>query len=267
MFNNAQLLNFGKMVELLTIYTDQAPGKPIGWAGGNRRFSNSSLSYNTSPVWQGNTYNAANFNMSGINVQSGGQIPEPTLKLMLPAPTTTNLTGFLQNSDADIRGCRVVRRIMHESRLDGGGSPIATANDLIQQEFYIVQVTELTRHQVTFKLSVGSGIDSLNDKVNRTLSTNQCNKKYRVWNIATSSFNYTSVEDGGCEWGQSGENANFPYCSTWGTPYFDANDESTSDPAQDRCSLSVNGCKKRFPITNGDQPFPISINLKGNLGV
>lgn len=263
MLNNAQTLNFGKLVELLFIDLANAPGAPSGWLT-PILLSNSAVSYNTGPVWRLQTYKPANFELSGINIQANGQMPEPTLQIQCEAPTANNLLGFMMTPGASILGARVSRYIINADHLDNGKSPSSDPNDFILQRFFIVQKSDQLRHSVTFKLSPAMGLDRLNDNINRSLSTTQCNKKYRVWNIAKAGFDYVPVADGGCEWGQTGEQTNFPYCSSWGTPYFDQSDNQVTDPAKDRCSLSVVGCKKRFPITDNSQPFPISINLNAS---
>lgn len=259
MIKGAQSLNPGKMVELIEIDLANAPDKPEGWTH-VIRFTSAGRGFNQGVAYRGNQYAPGAFQVGSISQDSGGKIPEPTLKIQLAEEATGNIMNFL-NRGGDPRGAVVKRIMIADHYLDDGASP--NPNMAFVQKFFINQLSELFQHMVTFKLSATMGLDSLNDKVNRTLSSNQCNKKYRIWNVAKAGFDYVPVVDGGCEWGQAGEQSNFSYCPSWGTPYFDANDQPTTDPKQDRCSLSLVGCKNRFPITRDDQAFPISINLKG----
>lgn len=48
-----------------------------------------------------------------------------------------------------------------------------------------------------------------------------------------------------CPWGQPDE-ANYETVANFGQPFFTAADEQTTEPAQDRCSLTTTGCLKRF---------------------
>lgn len=258
MINGAQSLNPGKFVELIEIDLSSAPGKPDGWTG-VLRLSNSALGFNQGVSLGGVVYSPASFQVSGISQEAGGKIPEPTLQIQVPDQADGNLMDFL-NRGGDSRGALVKRIIINEQFLD---HKTPNPANQITQKFYINQLSELFRHKLSFKLSTAMGFDALNDKVNRTLSSNQCNKKYRIWNIAKAGFDYVPVVDGGCEWGQAGEQSNFAYCPSWGTPYFDAENNPTADPSKDRCSLSMAGCKKRFPIQADTDAFPISINLKG----
>lgn len=265
MLNNAQTLNMGRMVEMITIGLSDAPGRPEDWTD-DLYLSNSSVSYNVGPTWDGTTYAPSNFKISGINIQAGGQMPEPTLEIACAPAAEGNLLGFIQTPGASILGAKVTRYIMSVNCLDGGSNASTDENDRIEQSFYIIQISNAVDNQITFKMSPALGLDRLNDKVNRTLSTNQCNKKYRVWNIRNASFDYVPVEDGGCEWGQASEAANFPYVTTWGTTFFDANDQVTTDPAKDRCGQCVSSCLKRFPNPSPTDPFPININPNNQAG-
>ena len=260
MINGAQSLNPGKFVELLEIDLTSAPNKPNGWTS-IIRLSTSAVGFNQGPSLGGALFTPASFQVTGITQDAGGKIPEPTLKIQVPEQAPGNLMDFLIKG-GDPRGAIVRRIIINEQHLDHK-TPNNSPSVRIEQKFFINQMAELYRHQLTFKLATTMGLDALNDKINRTLSSNQCNKKYRVWNIVDQRFKYVPVEDGGCEWGQAGEQSNFSYCPSWGTPYFDVENNPTNNPALDRCSLSMVGCKKRFPIAQDTDAFPISINLKG----
>lgn len=216
-------------------------------------------------IYSGITYTPGNLGISGISMDSGGTMPSPTLQI------DHSITGktFPLVINSDVRGVKVTRIRVPAINLDTGSSPNTSIGDLATSVYFIDGIQSRDGTLTTYKLSPALGLDNLNATGNRTLSSSQCNLKYRKWNPSTGQFVYTLTVDGGCPWGQASSQSTFPNCgSNWGTPYFDSNDAQTSDPSQDHCSLTISGCLKRFPVnpanTNPPDPFPISINLKAS---
>lgn len=267
MISDAQGLVLDKIIELYQIDFSTAAVFPDGWTGPTNAPLYMSSTVNpdfTAVQFGGITYDYVNAELTGISMETGGKIPQPTFKLKYGSERPTGGWIFkFYNNGGDYRGVKITRIRTTAKHLDNGSEPSTNMLYAKTQTFYVDQVSKVYGNTIELRLSTGLGLDSLNDKTNRVMSSNQCNLKYRVWSIKDASFKYTSVADGGCPWGQASEQGNFSYCPSWGTPYFDANGNSVASPAQDRCSLSVEGCLKRFPVTDPLQPFPISINLKG----
>lgn len=268
MIKDGTSLNPGPIVELFKFEFDTATVVPGAWP-------EDKMTLHVSPhrgangealVYSGVTYDYMATKLDSIVIESGGKMPEPSLTLSEENKNDASSFFFnFFNEGGDFRGIKVTRTRVFAQSLDNGAAPSTAASVRKEQVFYINQMAEKFRSRLTFKLSPALGLDSLNDKANRQLSSTQCNLKYRYWDAVKGEYVYTTVKDGGCPWGQAEELANFPYVdpAKWGTDLYDVNDASTANPGADKCSRGIGGCLKRFPVTTADQPFPITINLQG----
>lgn len=261
-------LNPGKIIELFKFDFSTANILPSTWPADHmtlycspyRNTDGSAL------VYGGQAYQYLATKLDSISIESGGKMPEPRLVLSEENKDGPNGWFFkFFNDGGDHRGITVTRTRVFAQSLDHGSAPSTDPSVKKDQVFYINQMEEKWRSQFTFKLSPALGLDSLNNKANRQLSSTQCNLKYRYWDAVKSIWVYTLVKDGGCPWGQAGEQANFSYTdpAKWGTDLYDVNDAPTTNNGADKCGLGISSCLKRFPVTTADQAFPITINLQG----
>lgn len=206
-------------------------------------------------VFDGQTYAYMGVRLEGLDMELGGKLPSPALKIFTPIADPF----YFKALTADVRGLKVTRIKTHANFLDGAAN--ADPDQCKKVYFYVNGLQMRVGSNMTFKLSTNYGLEGLNNKANRVLNTFSCINKYRVWN--GTDFNYTPVEDGGCPWG------NPAYAATWGEGItdwgasFDGSDEPAATPAQDRCSLTAKGCMVRFAAEDNTHPIPYTADPKG----
>lgn len=258
MIPQVQQMHAGALITLYEIDWGSAPGTVTGVTG-ITRISPKCEEDGSAFVWQGNTYEKMNVEMTNVSVELGGAAPTPAFTIQPPRGGSLSL---VMTNGSDIRGVKVTRyRLFRPFDANGLVKPMADAVLFTTHVFFINRLSSMRNGIVKLELMIAPGLDRLANVANRSLSTTTCTLKYRRWDARTSSFVYTSVADGGCPWGQTEEAANFPQCTTFGTPYFDASDETTADVTKDRCSQTMSGCLKRFPVS-GNDPIPINIITK-----
>lgn len=197
-------------------------------------------------VFGGQTYTYADIRMGSMTTTAGGTLMSPTLEFMAGSPADAMLIVAIEGG---LRGLTVIRKRTYGKFLDTGSAPNAAA--FHRTSLFVNGLDRQTNTSISLKLTPGYGIEGINDISNRNLVQDTCALKYRVWD--GTQFVYTSHEDGGCPWGNPTETANYPTLATFGTPYFDSANNDTALPAVDRCSLTAQGCMKRFPT--GDIPI------------
>jgi lambda family phage minor tail protein L len=114
--------------------------------------------------------------------------------------------------------------------LTAGVNPSADADQYLPDDiWYVDRKTMENRYQVEWELA--SAFDLMGVMLpRRQVIQNTCSWKYRTWNQATSSFDYTGASE----------------CGYTGAQYFDYNDAACTS-AQDYCSKRLSSCLKRFP--------------------
>jgi phage-related protein len=188
-------------------------------------------------------YQYADIRMGAMTTTAGGTLMNPTLEFMAGSPADALLVLAIQGG---LRGLSVVRKRTYGKFLASGSSP--NANAYHRTTLFVNGLDRQMNTSITLKLTPAYGIEGINDISNRNLVVDSCALKYRVWD--GTKFVYTAHADGGCPWGNPTEVANYPTLATFGTPYFDSANNDTANPAIDRCSLTAQGCMKRFPTGN-----------------
>lgn len=194
-------------------------------------------------VFGGKEYIWADIRMGALSTTAGGTLMQPTLEFMAGSPADSLLILAIQGG---LRGMTVIRKRTYATFLDGGATP--NPNAFHNTSLFVNGLDSQKNTSITLKLTPGYGIEGINDISNRNLSVDSCALKYRVWD--GTKFVYTAHADGGCPWGNPSETANYPTLSSFGTPYYDTANIETTNPAMDRCSLTAQGCMKRFPTGN-----------------
>lgn len=201
-------------------------------------------------VFAGNTYVWADISLGSMTTTAGGTLMNPTLSFMAGSPADALLVQAIRGN---LRGLRITRKRTYAAFLDGkpGANPAA----FTKSSLFVNGLDSKTKTEIRLTLTPGYGVEGINDIANRVLSQDSCALKYRIWN--GTEFVYTAHADGGCPWGNPTETANYPDLTTFGTPYFDTSNTEVVNPQQDRCSLTAQGCMKRFPVG----PIPIEATL------
>lgn len=172
--------------------------------------------YNASIFWQGHEYHPWPCEAEGF-ARDGDRPPTPTLRVGNINGSISALCMFFD----DLVGAQVLRLRTLGKFLDAanfpGGNPDADPNEQLPPEIWYIErkVTE-TKEIVEFELVSGLELNGV-ALPRRQIIANLC------------PFTYRGAD-----------------CNYTGGPVAKADDSPTSDPALDRCSKRLTGCKLRF---------------------
>lgn len=173
------------------------------------------------PRWRGNEYEPIPVAASGFEKNGQGQQPTPTLTL----PATELIVASVIGLD-DLRRSIVTRWQVFEDNLDNGANPSDT---YFPPDIYMIQ--RKVRHNTATAIiewELSTALDLWGTMIPKRVATQRtCLWQYRLWN--GSGFDYSD--------------ATCPYA---GNSYFNEDDQPVANPAQDKCSKTLNGCKLRF---------------------
>lgn len=173
--------------------------------------------------FDGQAYQPIPVRVEGL--QRAGRGPVPRISLAIP--DIDNMASALLATYKDLLGCKITRKQVFRSALDDGAN--ADPSDFYGPEIYFID--RVSRHVpgVEVVLECASPLDIQGTLIpGRQMIRDVCDFSYRSWNGA--SFDY-----GGC-----------PYT---GSSYFTEDNTSTANPALDRCSKGLGGCRARFGTT------------------
>ena len=223
-----------------------------------RFHAGTNLNLKSELVWQGNTYRALPIEAEGFDYNGQGQMPRPTVRVsnlyLVISTALAELPYGLEG--AKVTRIRTLARYLDAQNFaadafilqeDGGifltednfriateegqVNPLGDPDPSIEfpREIYIIdrKVNE-TRDVVEFELASALDLQGVRLPRRQTIA-NICQWRYRRYDAATSSFDYRGVT-----------------CPYIGGLYFTQNDEQTLDPALDKCSKRLDGCRARF---------------------
>ncbi|KVE45470.1 phage minor tail protein L [Burkholderia sp. BDU5] len=176
-------------------------------------------------VWRGVAYSPWPIVAEGFERTSAGRQPVPILKVGNVDGSISSLCLAL----ADLVGAKITRRRTLAKYLDAtnfpnGQNPSADPNEEMPPEVWLIErKSHEDNESVEFELSSPLDFDG-----------EQLPRRQIIPNL--------------CIWLYRG-----PECGYTGGPCADANDAPTDDPAKDRCSHSLRGCKLRCGVNN---PLP-----------
>lgn len=169
-------------------------------------------------IWQGNAYQPFPIEVSGFDC-SGNALPRPKVRIA----NVTGLVSALVREYDDLIGAKLTRKRTMVKFLDavnfpGGTNPSADPTSHLPDEaFFVTQKTREDKFLVEFEL--GSPLDLQGVSIPRR-----------------------TVIGPICGWRQyRGEG-----CGYTGGPVADEYDNPTTNPAVDKCSRKLSGCKLRF---------------------
>lgn len=174
--------------------------------------------------WQGVEYSPYPVEGSGFDITTD-KPAAPRLKLANVDRLVTQLCALFD----DMVGARVVRRQTLVRYLDAvnfaDGNPNADPSEHLPDEvWYVERKTSETLESVEFELSSPLNLNGM-------------------------AVPCRPMEANHCQWAYRG-----PDCGYTGGPVAKDDDTPTSDPALDKCSKRITGCKLRFGANN---PLPI----------
>lgn len=189
-----------------------------------------SSSNNDAIQFDGQSYTPIDIEAEGFEWSGQGAFPTPTLRLS----NVTQAATALVNTYQDLIGAEVRRIRTLSQYLDNGDTP--DPGQIFSVDiFKVEQKTVHNRSIIEWKLS--AAIDQQGSALpSQILVRDYCTRHYRVPD-GSGDFDYSRVS-----------------CRYAGDNYFDAENNSTLDPNEDRCSHTLTGCKLRFG-ENAKLPF------------
>ena len=183
-------------------------------------------------VWNGNQYTKLPIEVEGFEYNAdSGQLPRPTIRVANILGTITAILLDVNTTTAgnDLTGAKFTRirtlvRYIDNDNFDGDnpfGTPDTTA-EFPKEIYYVQRKVSENRDIVTFEL--GASFD---------LAGVRAPKRHCSQNL--------------CPWIYRGSE-----CGYSGSDFFNENDESVDDSADDVCGKKLSSCEARF----GDDPLP-----------
>jgi len=200
----------GAMIDLFEVDLQPFGGDVVRFQSGvNANYSD--------VIWQGKRYSAYPIKVEGFETKSEGVYSRPSMSV-------ANITGLITgiNSDFDdALGAIVTRRQVLVKHLDAAnfpnGNPDADSTMEAVSRYVIEEMAEETFEEVTYNLATPVDCDNAIIPA-RTILADVCQWIYRG--------------DG---------------CGYSGPPVADEKDNPTTDPAKDKCSKCLRGCRFRYP--------------------
>lgn len=174
----------------------------------------------------GNVFTPIPLMAKGFEKSAKGALARPRLQIS----NVTNLVTQLLRDYGDLKGVRLTRIRTFAQYLDApdGVSP-DTGQTLPVEEYIISRKAQHNKVFVEFELRAAIDIEGV--VIPKRVLLRNCMARYRIWDATTETFTY-DTSDMAC-----------PYAGSF---YFDKTDSFTANPASDRCSKNVDGCKARF---------------------
>lgn len=180
-------------------------------------------------LWRGNEYTPIPVEADGFEVSAGGNLPRPKMRVSNVMGAATQLANQYQN----LQGAEVTRWRTFYRFLDTGLTP--DPNAYMPLDVYSVD-RKVSHNRLQIEWELASILDQQGSMLpGRQVIRSGCQFLYRRYD--GSAFDYSDVT-----------------CPYVGAQYFRADNTSTADPSQDRCSQTLKGCLARFG-DGGPVPF------------
>ncbi len=169
-------------------------------------------------VWQGQAFDAFPIQAEGFEMNGGGQVPRPRLRV---ANVTGSITALVLTYQ-DLVGAKITRKRTLAKYLDvvnfpGGVNPTADLSaEFADDIYYVDRKSRETRDVVEFELAASFDLEGVS-LPRRQIVQNVCPWKYRG-----------------------------PECGYTGTAFFDANDQPVAVSSLDVCGKRLSSCQVRF---------------------
>ena len=172
-------------------------------------------------VFDGNTYLPIPIQSEGFEYNGKGTLPTPTLAIS----NVENLGSALTISNNDFVGAIITRIRTFKEFLDG--EPGADPTAVLPYDIFTVE-RKKNQNKLYVEWELSASLDQQGAMLpGRQALRDVCMHRYRYWNGV--GFVYTDAT-----------------CPYTGSTYYDEENNETLDPAEDRCSKSLTGCKLRF---------------------
>ncbi len=177
-------------------------------------------------VWNGNTYQRYPIEATGFTYQGGGQLPRPTISISNVLSLATTLV--LEYNDlvgATVTRIRTLKKYIDAVNFTNETNANADPFAEFPREIYIVD-RKVSENRAVVSFELAATFDVAGVKLPR---------RQIIQNI--------------CPWTYKGEG-----CGYTGTNYFDIDDNSVDDVANDVCGHRLSSCKLRFG-ENAEIPY------------
>lgn len=200
-------------------------------------FTNDTIS-GVNPEWNHREYFAIPMETTGF-AADGKQLPRPRIKVgNVGTSTSLSFVGWISAYE-DLIGATITRTRTFMKYLDG--QPEADGSAQFPTDLYVItRKTQQTKTLIEWELA--GYLDFVGKKIpNRQVLKNNCTQRYRIFDTATGTFDYT--------------NATCPYTENY---FFKSSGEYTTISGEDRCGKSLSDCKARYIDTTNAAAVTIS---------
>lgn len=160
--------------------------------------------------------------ITGMEISGNGAIQTPRMSI-------GNTDGFIQaavNSFGNLEGARLTRWRTFARFLDGGAAPDATA--FYGPDVYIIDRKSAdTPEKIEWELR--AVVDQQGMYIGRTIIRDTCMWRYRVWDGATGTWDYSKAQ-----------------CPYTGSSYFNEQNVAVQNASEDVPARNLDCCRKRF---------------------
>lgn len=187
-------------------------------------------------TFDGQLYSPWAIKSEGWELRSVGAFPRPTITL---GNTSDILTALVENNN-NLEDCMVRRIVTYDRFLDDGVDPDPSQHKPIDEYLINRKIGSVSGESISFELV--SPFDQDDTYLpGRQANRDYCPLVYRIFDSTLGDFDYDP------------DIVTCPYDNnTNGNLMFNENDESVTDPAQDKCGKRLNSCKLR----HGSQSLP-----------
>lgn len=232
------------------------------------RITNHSQSNGSDIVMNGTTYQQCGVKIENVTELLNETPPSATLTVDNETFTGFSIVSDLQdawtgtgtyngrNKPAYMVGTTVNRIITMYEYYNDASWATTDKSYTINQRFFIKDILDSNKKSISFELAPSLWLESRNT-LSRRLGGGICSLKYRVYDSTTDTFNYTTIQNGGCPYGQVTNGAS----GVAFTNYFDRNNNSTTID-KDSCQKTLKACMKRWDPTTSGAAIPFFGNIK-----
>ena len=213
-----QQAHLGRIVSLYTIDATPIGGQEHRFVAGRWRGQD--------VTFDGDIYTSTPIEVEGIEYGGDGAVARPTLTLSRLDETLVSAILLVNNW----RGAKFVRLRTLAKYLDG--EPDADPTRHWPLDVYRIERREKeTKTEIVFQLASPIDFDK-KQLPGRQVLRDICAWQYRRWDAANNRFVYAHADVA---------------CPYRGSNYFGADDASTNNAAEDKCSQRLSGCLARYP--------------------
>ena len=265
--NDSKNINEYTPIELYKFDFSTIAPRFFGSVSTDVKITNQRQSNGSNIVMNGTTFEFCAASITGVSSALNKMPSKPQLTidrttfdaLSNVASLITSWTNLGNLPPFPFRGTTVTRFLtLHDYNADSnwgfevGGSITAEKILLsgVKSRYFINSIVDVDNKTYIFELTPSLGLDERTE-TNRKMPTGLCSLRYR--NFVNGQFEYTSVADGGCPYGQqtNGDSSYDP-----ANNFFTRENNTTTTASEDYCAKNIRACRLRWAAGSSTSHLP-----------